>query len=88
LALRRSIAAALERVPSLDEWLDPALLAREKWPAFADAIRTLHRPVDPSDLAWSGPAWSRLAYDEMLAGQLALALTRAHMAGAAGAPVP
>jgi ATP-dependent DNA helicase RecG len=78
-ALRRAIAAALERVPALPEWLDPALLAREKWPSFADALRTLHRPAEPADLAWQGPAWSRLAYDEMLAGQLALALVRAHM---------
>ena len=30
------------------------------------------------DLAAEGLAWSRLAYDEMLASQLALALVRAH----------
>jgi ATP-dependent DNA helicase RecG len=78
-ALRRAIAAALERVPALAEWLDTALLAREKWPGFGDALHTLHRPAEPADLSWEGPAWSRLAYDEMLAGQLALALVRAHM---------
>jgi ATP-dependent DNA helicase RecG len=78
-ALRRAIAAALERVPALPEWLDQALVARERWPNFADALRTLHRPAEPADLAWQGPAWSRLAYDEMLAGQLALALVRAQM---------
>jgi ATP-dependent DNA helicase RecG len=78
-ALRRTISAALERLPALPEWLDAALVAREKWPNFADALRTLHRPAEPADLAWQGPAWSRLAYDEMLAGQLALALVRAHM---------
>ncbi len=88
MALRRSIAAALERVPALDEWLDAALLAREKWPGFADAVRTLHRPAEPADLAWEGPAWSRLAYDEMLAGQLALALTRAHMGRRSGRARP
>jgi ATP-dependent DNA helicase RecG len=78
-ALRRAIAAALDQVPVLAEWLDAALLAREKWPGFGDALRTLHRPAEPADLAMEGPAWSRLAYDEMLAGQLALALVRAHM---------
>ena len=78
-ALRRAIGAAVERVPALPEWLDPPLVAREKWPSFADALRTLHRPAEPTDLAWQGPAWSRLAYDEMLAGQLALALVRAQM---------
>ncbi len=78
-ALRRAVAAALDQVPPLAEWLDAALLAREKWPGFGDALRTLHRPAELTDLAWEGPAWSRLAYDEMLAGQLALALVRAHM---------
>jgi ATP-dependent DNA helicase RecG len=78
-ALRRAIAAALERVPALAEWLDAALLAREKWPAFGNALQALHRPTEPADLAWEGPAWSRLAYDEMLAGQLALGLVRTHM---------
>ena len=78
-ALRRAIAAVLDRVPVLGEWLDAALLAREKWPGFGDALRALHRPTEPTDLAVEGPAWSRLAYDEMLAGQLALALVRAHM---------
>jgi ATP-dependent DNA helicase RecG len=78
-ALRRAIAAALERVPALAEWLDAALLAREKWPGFGAALHKLHRPAEPADLSWEGPAWSRLAYDEMLAGQLALALVRAHM---------
>jgi ATP-dependent DNA helicase RecG len=78
-ALRRAIAAALDQVPALAEWLDATLLAREKWPGLGDALRTLHRPAEPADLAMEGPAWSRLAYDEMLAGQLALALVRAHM---------
>jgi ATP-dependent DNA helicase RecG len=78
-ALRRAIAAALDQVPALPEWLDAALLAREKWPGFGEALRTLHRPAEPTDLAMEGPAWSRLAYDELLAGQLALALVRAHM---------
>jgi ATP-dependent DNA helicase RecG len=76
-ALRRAIGAAVERVPTVPEWLDPALLAREKWPPLADALRTLHHPAEPADLDWQGPAWTRLAYDEMLAGQLALALVRA-----------
>ena len=40
--------------------------------------QTLHRPHEPADIAPEGPAWTRLAYDELLAGQLALALVRAH----------
>jgi ATP-dependent DNA helicase RecG len=77
--LRRAIEAALERLPALPEWQDPAYLARAGSPSFTDAIRRLHRPENPADILPDSPAWSRLAYDELLAGQLALSLTRAHL---------
>ena len=77
--LRRSIAAALQKLPALPEWLDPAYTARNQWSDFAGALAALHRPSSPADVAPDGKAWSRLAYDEMLASQLALALVRAHL---------
>src|ERR1700719_283316 len=77
--LRRAITAALNKLPALPEWLDPAYLARAGWPDFAGALAKLHRPSEPADVALDGKAWSRLAYDEMLASQLALALVRAHL---------
>jgi ATP-dependent DNA helicase RecG len=70
--LRRPLAEAVGRVPALPEWQDSALLAREKWPTFAAALRALHVPSEPP-----GPEQRRrLAYDEVLAGQVALALVR------------
>jgi len=48
----------------------------------------LHRPDDPADVQPEGAAWSRLAYDEFLAGQLALALMRAHLRRPAGRATP
>ena len=77
--VRKSVEAALAKLPALPEWQDPAFLKVSKFPAFADAIRTLHRPAEPADLDPAGPAWSRLAFDELLAGQLALALVRANL---------
>jgi ATP-dependent DNA helicase RecG len=78
--VRRSIAAALDQfAPALPEWLDPAHLSRAGWPDFAAGLATLHRPADPADAAPEGRAWSRLAYDELLASQLALALVRRHL---------
>jgi ATP-dependent DNA helicase RecG len=77
--LRKALDLALERVPKLPEWQDQAWLDRNHYPAFADALRGIHRPQAPEDLQPDGAAWSRLAYDEVLAGQLALALLRAHM---------
>jgi ATP-dependent DNA helicase RecG len=77
--LRRAIDAALAVMPALPEWQDPAWLKRNHYPDFASALRAIHRPESPDDLDPSSAAWSRLAYDEILAGQLALALLRAHM---------
>ena len=48
------------------------------FPPFADALQSLHHPAEPADVLPESQAWSRLAYDELLAGQLALALVRAH----------
>ncbi|NVO13787.1 MAG: ATP-dependent DNA helicase RecG [Rhodoplanes sp.] len=82
--VRRAIEAAVTKLPALPEWQDPAFLVKMRFPAFADALRTVHRPAVPEDLAPEQPAWSRLAYDEFLAGQLALMMVRARMKKAAG----
>ncbi len=73
----RSTRAALERVPALPEWLDPAFLRQRGWPDFRSALAALHMPEAPEDIAEDAPARLRLAYDELLASQLALALVRA-----------
>ena len=82
--LRKAIDAGLERLPALAEWQDRNWLSRNAYPDFAEALRTLHRPQSPGDLSPESAAWSRLAYDEFLAGQLALALLRAHMRNRGG----
>jgi ATP-dependent DNA helicase RecG len=89
--VRRSISAALDQLPALPEWLDPAHLVRAGWPAFASGLAALHRPAEPADATPEGKAWSRLAYDELLASQLALALVRRHLrrpGGRRGADLP
>jgi ATP-dependent DNA helicase RecG len=86
--LRRAADGALDRLPELPEWQDPSWLARERFPPFAEALRSVHRPNEPADVAPEGLAWSRLAYDELLAGQLALALVRAHLRRPAGRSTP
>jgi ATP-dependent DNA helicase RecG len=77
--VRKAIDAALARVPQLPEWQDPAFLARARFPAFGDALKRVHRPQELADVLPQSAAWSRLAFDELLAGQLALALVRAHL---------
>ena len=75
--VRRAIEGALANVPALPEWQDAAWLARSNFPTFADALHDVHRPPQP-EVSPANTAWSRLAYDEFLAGQLALGLVRAH----------
>jgi ATP-dependent DNA helicase RecG len=77
--VRKALDLALERIPALPEWQDAAWLERNRYPDFAEALRSIHRPETVEALQPNSPAWSRLAYDELLAGQLALALLRAHM---------
>jgi len=86
--IRKAADAALTRLPDLPEWQDASWVARERFPSFAEALRVLHRPTEPADLLPEGLAWSRLAYDEFLAGQLALALVRAHLRRPAGRATP
>lgn len=76
-AIRKAVHGALARLPELPEWLDPAHLKRECWPAWAAALRAVHEPAGPECLSDEAPARRRLAYDELLANQLALALIRA-----------
>src|SRR5947199_1041323 len=75
--LPKAVGGALERLPDLPEWLDPALRARRHWPAWHEALAAVHSPQSEADLAPSTPARTRLAYDEILASQLAVALVRA-----------
>ncbi len=77
--LRRAIDLALEHVPNLPEWQDEAWLERNAFPRFAEALYRIHRPAAPEDPTPGSAPWSRLAYDELLANQLALALLRAHL---------
>jgi ATP-dependent DNA helicase RecG len=84
--VRKAVDAALACLPDLAEWQEPEWTARQGFPAFATALRELHRPREPSDIDPAGAAWTRLAYDELLAGQLALALVRAHLRRPSGRP--
>jgi len=82
--MARAAASALDHAPDLAEWIDPALLAREGWPAWHAAVAEAHRPAQNTDLSPDAPARKRLAYDELLAHQLTLALARADRARARG----
>jgi ATP-dependent DNA helicase RecG len=78
------VAQALERLPNLPEWISPEVIRRCKFPDIAEALHRVHVPLELTDILPEGPFWSRLAFDELLAGQLALALVRAQLRRPAG----
>ena len=82
--LRKAIDGALHQLPKLPEWIDPGFLAKHAWPSFDEAIRRLHAPQNETDLLPSATARARLAYDELLANQLALAIIRQRLKKRAG----
>jgi len=70
--IRGAMVQALALIPPLPEWHDAALMRREQWPGFAEALRALHTPVEYP----SAKHRARLAYDELLAHQVAMAWVR------------
>lgn len=78
-SLQKLIRRALERLPDLPEWQDSAWRKRNDWTDFKPALLAAHAPRSDAELAPSAPARMRLAFDELLANQLALALFRNRM---------
>ncbi len=82
--LQKAIAAAVERAPDLAEWQDGAWRKRQKWSDWKSSLAEAHAPTEPGDLSPAHPARARLAFDELLASQLAIALVRHHQRTLAG----
>src|SRR5262249_3529428 len=74
--LGKATQAALARAPELGEWHDAALIARERWAGWRMSLLGAHAPQSPADIEPTTLARRRLAYDELLANQLALGLVR------------
>ncbi len=85
--LVKVVRQATERLPVLPEWLDPDHVKQQGWPSFTEALRRLHVPQAAEDIEQDSPVRRRLAYDELLSNQLALALVRRHMRAVSGRPL-
>ncbi len=70
----------LETLPELSEWIEPGLLAREQWPSWRDALLLAHKGDHKA-------ARDRLAYDELLANNLALLLVKESNRRRVGTPL-
>ncbi len=75
--MHKAAEGAVARAPDLPEWIDGNLKTREGWPDWQDAVRNAHAPETSADISSMAPARRRLAYDELFAHQVMLALVRA-----------
>ena len=85
--LQRAVRLTLDQAPDLPEWLEPQFVSGRRWQGWKDALLAAHAPESPDDLEPGNPARERLAYDELLANQLALALVRESVRRGAGRAV-
>lgn len=74
--MQKGMRSALELIPGLDEWIDPSLKAQNDWPSWDYAVKKAHGPQDHKGLSPQALSRTRLAYDELFAHQLTLALAR------------
>ena len=84
--LTKVIQKALHLAPDLPEWIDQDLLQENQWPSWHDALQSIHAPKTINDLAPDSRNRKRLAYDELLADQLAVALIRKNKFQGSGRP--
>ena len=82
--LGKAIRGALEAAPEFAEWIDPAYLTRQAWKPWRAALAEAHAPQSEDDLEPTALVRQRLAFDELLANQLALSLVRLNMRRLAG----
>ncbi len=85
--LRKAIQQTVSQAPDLPEWQNEAWLKKNTWSDFSSALNTLHNPKTEADISPASPARLRLAYDELLANQLALALVRRNLKQVRGRPI-
>jgi ATP-dependent DNA helicase RecG len=85
--LRKIIESGLQLLPDLPEWINEAYKIREEWKSWKQALKSVHNPEKPEDIFPGTAARLRLAYDEILANQLALALVRKRLRKTVSSPI-
>jgi ATP-dependent DNA helicase RecG len=80
----KAIHNALNNLPELPEWQDKNFVIKNTFKTFNESINHIHKVVDPIDLDKQSKTVRRLAYDELLAGQLAISLVRSRLKKSCG----
>lgn len=77
--MQRAVQEALKFLPSLPEWQNDERMKQEGWPSFKEALYQAHNPQKLEEITAANKARQRLAYDELMANQLALVMARQKM---------
>ncbi|MGE4610698.1 MAG: ATP-dependent DNA helicase RecG [Paracoccaceae bacterium] len=77
--MTKAMLSALDRAPVLAEWIDPNLKSKQNWPDWQPGLKAAHAPQGAADISASSSVRERLAYDELLAHQITLAIARANV---------
>lgn len=75
---------AINKIPALPEWIEPNYLQKQGWYNWHETMGKIHAPESEDDTNPLGKLRSRLAYDELLANQLALSLIRKNVKKSGG----
>ncbi|MFZ9469940.1 MAG: ATP-dependent DNA helicase RecG [Rickettsiales bacterium] len=76
------IQQILKQLPkSCEEWIDSDFVKRLGFPTFYQALKLVHNPQNQNDLNPENPAIQRLAFDEILASQLAMIMAKNRQKG-------
>lgn len=77
--LQKAIKAAVELAPDLAEWQDGPWLKMQGWAGWRRSLQAAHAPDSMTALDPDAAPRARLAFDELLANQLALGIVRLRM---------
>ncbi|MEP2829003.1 ATP-dependent DNA helicase RecG [Parvibaculum sp.] len=78
-SIQKAMKGALPLIPDLPEWQNGPWLKAQDWTSWSASLTNAHEPQTAKDVEPSASARARLAYDELLANQLALGLVRLRM---------
>lgn len=82
--IAKIVSEVLEKTPELPEWISPVFLQKNNWQSWKQSLLLVHNPTNAEALQPIAPERMRLAYDEMLAGQIHLAKLRKNRQNQAG----
>ncbi len=72
----KTVRQAHDKNQSFSEWIDRSIMKKFAWPSFNVAIKKAHNPTDMKEIEPKYGARERLAYDELFAHQISLAIAR------------